>query len=109
GSHWSLPQHINTHPEAISADGENRPKVALARDGSLLVSWTQRLDKRFTGYIRLARAPHGKTSDAPITVHRDRSEITHRFDSLLVTEDGEVLLVWIDQRDMESAHAAGLD
>src|SRR5690625_8035821 len=29
GAHWSLPQHINTHPEAISADGENRPKVAL--------------------------------------------------------------------------------
>lgn len=109
GAHWSPPQRINAHPEAISADGENRPKVALARDGSLLVSWTQPLDKRFTGYIRLARAPHGQAFDAPITVHRDRSEITHRFESLLVTEGGEVLLVWVDKRDMESAHAAGLD
>lgn len=109
GTHWKAPQRVNIHPEAISADGENRPKVALARDGSLLVSWTQPLAERFTGYIRLARAPHGRAFDPPITVHRDRSEITHRFESLLVTDAGDVLLAWIDKRDMESAHADGRD
>lgn len=109
GAHWAAPQRVNVNPEAISADGENRPKVALAQDGSLLVSWTQPLAKRFTGYIRLARAPHGHTFDSPITVHRDRSEITHRFESLLVTDAGDVLLAWIDKREMESAHGAGQD
>ena len=109
GAHWNEPQRVNTHPESISANGENRPKVALAQDGGLLVSWTQPLAKRFTGYIRLARAARGDDFAPPITVHRDRSEITHRFESLLVTETGEVLLAWIDKRDMESAHAAGQD
>lgn len=109
GTHWNAPQRVNAQPETISADGENRPKVALAQDGSVLVSWTQPLAKRFAGYIRLARAPHGNAFEAPITVHRDRSEITHRFESLLVTEAGDVLLVWIDKRDMEEAHAAGRD
>lgn len=109
GTHWKAPQRVNAQPEAISADGENRPKVALAQDGGLLVSWTQPLAKRFTGNIRLARAAHGRTFDPPITVHRDRSEITHRFESLLVTDAGNVLLVWVDKRDMESAQAAGRD
>ncbi|MDQ2078145.1 hypothetical protein [Marinimicrobium sp. ABcell2] len=107
GANWNAPTRINAEPEAISANGENRPKVALAKDGGLLVSWTHPLAKRFTGEIRLARSGDGRTFNEPFTVHRDRSEITHRFDSLLVTKSGDVLLVWIDKRDMEIAHAAG--
>jgi hypothetical protein len=39
--------------EQISADGENRPKVAFAADGGLLVSWTRPLGKPYSGAIRL--------------------------------------------------------
>lgn len=105
GANWSAPVVVNAQPEAISADGENRPKLALAKDGGLLVSWTKPLSKPNTGEIRLARAEDGEHFSAPITVHRDRAEITHRFESLLVAGDGRVLLAWIDKRDLEKAKA----
>jgi len=105
GASWSAPVVVNAQPEAISADGENRPKIAFARDGAVLVSWTKPLGRPNTGEIRLARADDGEHFSAPITVHRDRQEITHRFESMLVAGDGRVLLAWIDKRDLESAKA----
>ncbi|MBI4740080.1 MAG: exo-alpha-sialidase [Betaproteobacteria bacterium] len=106
GANWSAPVVVNAQPEAISADGENRPKIAFAHDGGVLVSWTKPLGKPNTGEIRLARADDGEHFSAPITVHRDRAEITHRFESMLVAPDGRVLLAWIDKRDLEQAKAA---
>lgn len=103
GANWSSPVVVNALPEAISADGENRPKLAFARDGGVLVSWTKPMSKPYSGEIRLARADDGQHFSPPITVHRDRSEITHRFESMLVAADGRVLLAWIDKRDLEIA------
>jgi len=107
GATWEAPVVVNATPETISADGENRPKLAFAPDGAVLVSWTHPLAKPYTGAIRLARADDGRGFAVPITVHRDRSEITHRFDSLLVTRSGQVLVTWIDKRDLEAEKAAG--
>jgi hypothetical protein len=105
GVSWSAPVVVNAQPEAISADGENRPKLAFAKDGGLLVSWTHPFSKPSTGEIRLARSDDGERFSAPITVHQDRAEITHRFESMLVAGDGRVLLAWIDKRDLEKAKA----
>lgn len=106
GASWDAPLVVNAQPEAISADGENRPKLAFAADGTMLVSWTHPLSKRFSGEIRLARRLEDGRFSAPITVHSDRSEITHRFDSLLVGGDGRIYVTWIDKRDLEAATAA---
>jgi len=106
GGTWSAPLVVNGHPEAISADGENRPKLAFANDGAVLVSWTRPLGKPFSGEIRFARAADGRQFSEPITVHRDRSEITHRFESMAVAGDGRIVLAWIDKRDQEVAKAA---
>lgn len=106
GQHWLPPVTVNAKPEAISADGENRPKVAVASDGGILVTWTRPLGKPYSGAIRLARADDGERFSAPITVHRDPAEITHRFESLLTLPDNRVVVVWIDKRDLEIAKAA---
>lgn len=102
GATWSAPTVVNARPEAISADGENRPKLAFAADGALLVSWTQPLSRPFSGAIRLARSADGAVFSEPLTVHRDRNEITHRFESMVVAADGRVVLAWIDKRDLEA-------
>ncbi len=107
GLTWSAPAIVNARPEPISADGENRPKLAFAADGALLVSWTRPLGKPFSGEIRLARADAGAAFAPPVTVHRDRAEITHRFDSLRVAPDGRVVVAWIDKRDLEAAKVRG--
>jgi hypothetical protein len=109
GGSWDVPVVVNREPEAISAEGENRPKLAFAPDGGVLVSWTRPLARPFTGEIRFARSDDGKSFAPPITVHRDRQEITHRFETLAVTGRGRVVLVWIDKRDLEAARAAQRD
>ena len=103
GQSWSAPAAVNALPEAISADGENRPKLAFSADGGLLVSWTRPLGKPYSGAIRLARADDGRNFSPPLTVHKDPAEITHRFESLLTTPDNKVILAWIDKRDLEAA------
>ena len=97
GKSWSTPSAVNAQPEAISADGENRPKIAFAADGGLLVSWTHPLAKRMTGAVRLARADDGQHFSPPITVHQDTAVITHRFESMLTMPDNKVILAWIDK------------
>lgn len=105
GGNWSAPVVVNEQPEAIAADGESRPKLGFAHDGGLLVSWTRPLAKRYSGEIRFARSDDGRHFGLPLTVHRDRDEITHRFESMQVAGDGRVLLAWIDKRDGEAAKA----
>src|SRR5574343_2096473 len=103
GKTWSAPTAVNAQPEQISADGENRPKITFAADGGLLVAWTRPLGKPYSGAIRLARADDGQRFSAPLTVHKDPAEITHRFESLLTTPDNKVILAWIDKRNLEAA------
>ncbi len=103
GKNWSAPTAVNAQPEQISADGENRPKIAFAADGGLLISWTRPLGKPYSGAIRLARADDGQHFAAPLTVHKDPAEITHRFESLLAAPGNKVILAWIDKRDLEAA------
>lgn len=38
-------------------------------------------------------------------MHKDRSEITHRFESMAVGQDGQILLAWVDKRDLEASGA----
>lgn len=105
GQSWLAPVAVNAEPEAISADGENRPKIAIAADGGLLVSWTHPFPKSNTGSVRLARAGDGQTFSPPLTVHQDTAIITHRFESMLTMPDNRVILAWIDKRDLELAKA----
>jgi hypothetical protein len=41
----------------------------------------------------------GQTFSAPFTVHQDRQEITHRFDSVAFDAQGVLHTLWVDKRD----------
>jgi hypothetical protein len=100
GATWSAPAPVNARPEPVAADGDSRPKIAVGREGDVYVTWTQPLAKPYTGFIRFARSSDGgKHFDAPVTVHHDRREITHRFDAIAVTPQGRIFVAWIDKRD----------
>lgn len=107
GRSWSVPTPVNAVPEAISADGENRPKLAVLKNGNIVVTWSHPLPKRFTGLVKVARSEDGGNSfGPPMVVHRDLQEIAHSFDTLLVADD-RVYITWIDKRDGEAAKAQG--
>ncbi|MGP1629329.1 MAG: hypothetical protein ACTS5V_05260 [Giesbergeria sp.] len=106
--HWSAPQVLDTGSDAISADGENRPKLVFGAQGTVLIAYTQPLAKPNTGYVRLLRSVDGgQHFAAPITVHSDRQIITHRFESMGFDAQGVLHTVWIDKRDLEAAPKVG--
>lgn len=101
---WLQPKAVNTTPEPVSSDGENRPKLAFGTRGELYVTWTSPTSAQYTGDIRFARSlDHGATWSAPTTVHRDRQRIAHRFESLIVDRRGRIWVAWIDKRDLIDA------
>jgi hypothetical protein len=97
---WSEPKVLDSGGDAISADGENRPKIVFGPNGWVVISYTQPLAKPYTGFIRMLRSTDGgKTFSAPFTVHQDRQEITHRFESIAFDEKGDLHTLWVDKRD----------
>ncbi|MEW6313985.1 MAG: sialidase family protein [Pseudomonadota bacterium] len=99
---------VNAKPEAIGADGDSRPKIAIGSLGTVYVSWTRMLDKPFSGDVRFARSlDDGKTFSAPITVNDNHEVIGHRFDALALGADGRVYLAWLDKRDSVAAKVQG--
>ena len=104
GQTWSAPVRVQSKPEAISADGENRPKLAFGPQGEMYIAYTKPLEKPYTGEIRFVRSLDGGASfSAPVTVHANRAEITHRFESMIVDQAGRIFIAWIDKRDAIAA------
>ena len=97
---WTEPKELDTGGDEISADGENHPKIAFGPNGWVVISYTQPLAKPYTGFIRMLRSSDGgKTFSAPFTVHQDRQEITHRFESIAFDAKGDLHTLWVDKRD----------
>ena len=104
----SVGTKVNSNPEKILSDGENRPKIAFGPTGTLHVSYTKGLSKRMTGDIRFSRSIDGGKSFAePVTVNQNRDITSHRFETLSVTSNGDVYLAWLDKRDLEAAKKRG--
>lgn len=108
GTGFSEPVQVTSVPESISADGENRPKIAVAADGIVLLAWTQAQPQKYSGNIRFARSVDGgKTFSAPITLNDDGRIASHRFDSLATDGKGRVAVAWLDARDRDAAKEKG--
>jgi len=98
---------VNAAPEAILADGQNRPKV-VAGGGVVAVTWAQALPKLHTGHVRFARSTDGgRNFSQPVIVNDDRQEIGHSFPTLAMNEQGRIALVWLDSREKVAATRAG--
>lgn len=105
---WGAPRILDTGGDAISADGENRPKLAFGPKGWVVISYAKPLATRFTALVRMLRsADGGRTFSAPVTVHSDRQEIGHSFDAVIFDAQGTLHTVWLDKRDGELAPKSG--
>ncbi len=108
GQTWSASVPVTSSPEVIDRGGDARPKIAVAPSGVVYVTWTRPLAKPYTGEIRFSRSvDQGTSFSAPIIVHADRQQITHRFDALTVNAQGQVFVAWIDKRDGEALRGKG--
>lgn len=108
GKSFSSAVVVTPEAEDISADGENRPKIAVARDGTILLSWTQTLPQRHSGNIRFARSTDsGRNFSVPVTLNDDDRITSHRFDALVIDGAGRVAVAWLDARDRDAAREQG--
>jgi len=106
GATYSTPVRVNAEPEDAEFNGENRPKIVVGADGTIMLSWTTKTSNQFTGEIRFSRSVDGGRSFAtPRTINDDGLRTGHRFDSLFLTPSGKLYLTWIDKRDMEATLA----
>lgn len=106
GKTWLASKRIQAVPEPVSAEGENRPKIAFGAKGEMFITYTKPLAKPYTGEIRFVRSLDGGAHFLPpVTVHANRDVITHRFDALIVDRAGRIFVAWVDKRDLEQAKA----
>lgn len=106
GESFSAPLQVNQIAENIAANGEYRPKLKFDQQGNIFLTWTQSLEKRHTGHVRFSRSmDHGQTFSTPVTINDNLDVISHRFDDLLIGQNGEVFIAWLDARDREQARS----
>jgi hypothetical protein len=111
GASFSTPIAVTPEPENISADRENRPKITIARDGTVLVTWVQSLpQKLYAANVRFSRSTDGgHTFSKPVTLNDDGRITSHSFDALAIDGAGRVAVAWLDGRDKEAAKEKGED
>ena len=108
GRSFSVPVPVTSEAENVLADGENRPKIAVARDGTVLLTWVQALPQKYSGNVRFARSiDSGRTFSQPITLNDDGRVTSHRFDSMATDGMGRVVVAWLDARDKDIAKEKG--
>ena len=59
GASFGAPVTVNPDREVVEAEGDSAPKIALAADGAIYVSYTQLLSKPFSVDIRFSRSLDG--------------------------------------------------
>lgn len=108
GKRFSPRVTVTTEPEDVAADGESRPAIAVARDGTVLLSWTRSLPQKYSGDIRFARSTDGgRRFTEPITLNDDGRITSHRFNSMAIDGTGRVAILWLDARDRDAARERG--
>lgn len=108
GKTYSSPVMVNPEAEFVAADGENRPKILVAGNGNIYVSYTRSLETPFAGNVRFSRSVDGGESfSAPLTINDNLELFTHRFDALGVNGRGQVYVAWLDKRDAAAANRKG--
>ncbi|MBX9634185.1 MAG: glycoside hydrolase, partial [Magnetospirillum sp.] len=97
---------VSDRPATVDDNGEGRPKVFADTAGRVFVTWTTRQDKGYTGNVWLARSTDGGQSFAPAKLLSD-DPTSQRFETLGITADGKIVVLWIDKRGITAAKAAG--
>lgn len=106
GQHFG--QGVSVNPEPTS-DEAARPQIALGPNAHVYVTWTQSAPHAKTEQVWFARSVDGgKKFETPYVVHQPQDEVTHHFERLQVTHNGNIAIVWLDDRDVRAAIAAGI-
>ena len=94
--------------EALNIDWgpDARPKIVVAKDGRIAITFTVLQDKAFNGRVfYVASKDGGETFSEPAPITADNE--SQRFEALALDSDGKVFLTWLDKRNRPAAKAKG--
>ena len=107
GKTFSAPVKVNAQPQSIDNNGENRPKLAIGPQGDIYLTYTIHAKQKYTGDVLFSRSlDGGKTFEQPRSINDGKGKSSLRFESILVTGTGEIIVSWLDKRDLFRAKAA---
>lgn len=90
---------VDIPTEKISARNENRPKIAFDNYNGVYLSWAMPRERKYTADVRFSySSDYGKSFTKPITINNDNLLAGHSFNEMLVTEEGDISIVWLDGR-----------
>lgn len=99
GKNFGIAKAVVIPKEKISARNENRPKIAFDSKKGVYLSWATPREKKYTADIRYSySSDYGKTFSTPITVNDDGLLTGHSFNEMVVNDENEVSIVWLDGR-----------
>jgi len=108
GKTLSRPIKVNETPEKIAARGEKRPQIAADSTGNIYISWIKKLPQKWTSDIRFSWLKVGENKfSSPITINDDAEPAGHSFNEMMVSNVGEVTMVWLDSRHSRAAKKRG--
>ncbi|MCP4187234.1 MAG: exo-alpha-sialidase [Gammaproteobacteria bacterium] len=106
GKTFSTPVKVNTQPQSIDNNGENRPKLAIGPQGDIYLTYSIHAKKKYTGDVLFSRSIDGGQSfSQPRSINDGKSKSSLRFESIAVADSGEIIIVWLDKRDLFQAKA----
>ena len=94
---------VNPKSGTATAWRGDQPSVAVGKNGSVYVVWTERVEaegKKGTDLYLSVSSDLGQTFAAPVKINDDKGPAAHGMHSLGVATDGRVYVSWLDERNV---------
>jgi hypothetical protein len=99
---------VNPEPLALDWGPDARPKIAIDREGTVVVAFAIFKDKAFNGQVLYSRSTDGGRSFATPVPITDNPE-SQRFEAIALDGDGTLFAAWLDKRNRVPAKARSED
>lgn len=103
GKASSAPVRINPQAGLATAWRGDQPSVAVAKNGSVYVVWTARVEsngKKGTDLYLSVSNDMGQTFGEPVKINDDKAPAAHGMHSLDVADNGRIYVSWLDERNV---------
>ena len=98
GKTFSVPVRINKESQRIKASGENRPGIAVDRDGKISVIYSAEGTQPATLFFS-ASTDNGRSFSTPKPLSDKASEANSFQGRLVLNPSGQTYVFWLDERD----------
>jgi BNR repeat-like domain len=103
GKASGAPVRVNPQAGIATAWRGDQPSLAVAKNGSVYVVWTARVEangKKGTDLYLSVSNDMGQTFAAPVKINDDKAPAAHGMHALDVADDGRIFVSWLDERNV---------